>query len=162
MGKKPDQRLDGKPVSVTTGTLTPCYCTDFTLPRSLCPACKARRQRILARLRKRKDRERDGAALIPPGVAAELRRSLKAVNDLQLQLMDRLAIQGKQPRPDTVALFQHLAVIRAALTPSLNTANEESREIGRPRNETELNERTAERQRQQQRAASATARRRSG
>lgn len=131
-----DQTQDAETVSVTGGTLTDCFCTDITPPRGLCRACIARRRRILARLRKRKDPDRypAGAALLHPNEVAQLQAALDAVNTLQLALMDRLARQGQQPKGDTLTLFQHLAAIRGTLSPHLTNAQEELAEIGRPRN----------------------------
>lgn len=136
MGKKPDHKVDGETVSVTAGTLTDCFCTEITPPRDLCDACMTRRRRILARLRKRKDRDRypAGAALIQPDDVKQLHQTLTAVNALQLAVLDRLARKGQQPRGDTLTLFQHLAVIRGTLTPHLTAAHEELVEAARPKN----------------------------
>ena len=111
-----------------------CRCDEYTTPRDLCAECNARRQRIKSRLRKRKDRERypAGAALLTSAEVHQLHETLAALNDLQLAIVDRLAQQGQHPRGDTLTLFQHLAAVRATLTPHLTNSREELLEAGRP------------------------------
>lgn len=140
--KRPASTARGRdPVRGTAVPLTACICTKDTAVRALCDACKQHRKTVLNRIKHRAQRARKakrnytpGTITLTPEQALRTLLTLDTVKDIQVQVLDRLALSGTQPKGDTAALFRALAELRAAIQPILATADEERIELTRPRN----------------------------
>ncbi|MEI2715397.1 MAG: hypothetical protein V9E98_00020 [Candidatus Nanopelagicales bacterium] len=86
------------------------------------------------RARKAKRDYTPGTITLTPDQAQQIVGALAEINTMQLAVLDRVALSGNPLRPDTAALFRAIAELRAAIQPTLATAEEERIELKRPRN----------------------------
>ena len=137
--------------SAHSGTGVPlkgCRCNNLTPVRQLCPVHKAERERILNRIKHRKQRARqagrnapdidlEGAITIPGPAADHTARILDELTQLQVRIVDAYTRAGKDLPPRYAEMFRYHAALRAALRPVLAQSREELIEVRRPTSQKE-------------------------
>ena len=141
--------------SAHSGTGVPlkgCRCNNLTPVRQLCPVHKAERERILNRIKHRKQRARqagrnapdidlEGAITIPGPAADHTARILDELTQLQVRIADDYTRAGKDLPPRYAEMFRYHAALRAALRPVLAQSREELIELRRPTTRAEAHQR---------------------